>query len=60
MVWSRFGVSSEWAPLRRVLLHVPGEELGVVDEPEAFQMLARPDVRRARAEHDGLRAGSLA
>ncbi len=56
MVWSRFGVSSEWAPLRRVLLHAPGEELGAVGDPEAVQMLARPDVRHARAEHDGLRA----
>lgn len=54
-LWARCGVGSEFAPLRAVLLHRPGAELDVAD-PDAAQMLARPDVGRAAAQHDDLAA----
>jgi arginine deiminase len=54
-VWGACGADSEWAPLRRVLLHAPGRELEVEDADAAL-MLARPDPARARRQHDGLAA----
>jgi arginine deiminase len=51
--WARCGVDSEWRPLRAVLLHRPGAELAVAD-PDAAQMLERPDPGRAAAQHDAV------
>lgn len=51
--WMACGVASEYAPLLSVLLHRPAGELGV-DDVDAAQMLAPPDVARASAEHDAL------
>ena len=53
-VWGACGVSTEWTPLRAVLLHPPGEELDAVAEPDAVQMLAPLDLDRARRQHDAL------
>ncbi len=53
-VWGACGVTTEWAPLKAVLLHRPGPELGASVDPNAVQMLAQPDVGRARSQHDAL------
>jgi arginine deiminase len=53
-VWGACGVANEWAPLRAVLLHRPGEELEAVTDPDEAQMLAPLDVDRARRQHDAL------
>jgi N-dimethylarginine dimethylaminohydrolase len=49
-LWGRCGLRDEWGPLRAVLLHRPGAELGVPD-PDAAQLLAPVDPERAAAEH---------
>ncbi len=54
-IWAACGVSSEWTPLREVLLHRPGDELAA-DDPDAALMLERPDPARVRAQHDALAA----
>jgi arginine deiminase len=54
-VWAECGIDTEWLPLRAVLLHRPGSELDVADA-NAVQMLDRPDVVRAAAQHDALAA----
>lgn len=53
-VWASCGVSSETDPLKVVLLHAPGSELGASEDPDAVQMLAPLDPGRARAQHDAL------
>lgn len=53
-LWSACGVSTEWSPLKTVLLHQPGSELQEVIDPNAAQMLAPLDAERARAQHDAL------
>jgi N-dimethylarginine dimethylaminohydrolase len=49
-LWGPCGLRDEWGPLRAVLLHRPGAELGVPD-PDAAQLLAPVDPARAAAEH---------
>lgn len=51
-VWSACGVGCEWAPLRSVLLHRPGEELAGLSDPDAVQMLQAIDAEKARMQHD--------
>jgi arginine deiminase len=53
-VWATCGVSSEWSPLKAVLLHRPGTELEEADDPDGVQMLGRVDAGRARQQHDAL------
>jgi len=53
-VWAGYGVGSEWAALRAVLLHRPGDELAASANPRAAQMLAPLDLKRAQAQHDGI------
>jgi len=53
-VWRACGVANEWSPPKAVLLHRPGAELEGLAEPDAVQMLAPVDARRARRQHDGL------
>jgi N-dimethylarginine dimethylaminohydrolase len=53
-VWSPCGIDSEWAPLRSVLLHRPGDELQGLTDPDAVQMVEPLDAGRARRQHDGL------
>jgi arginine deiminase len=55
IVWAHCGIDTEWLPLRAVLLHRPGSELDVADA-NAAQLLDRPDVARAAAQHDALAA----
>jgi arginine deiminase len=55
-IWAPYTVRSEFAPLRTVLLHRPGEELADVVDPDAALMLARIDTARAAAQHDALAA----
>ena len=53
-VWGACGVTTEWSPLKAVLLHRPGVELEEVTDPEEAQMLAPIDAGRAQRQHDGL------
>lgn len=53
-IWSACGIDSEWAPLKAVLLHCPGEELAASADPDAVQMLAPLDLAGAQAEHGAL------
>jgi len=52
--WCACGSSSEYLPLRSVLLHRPGPEIEEVADPDTALMLERPDPGRARAEHDAI------
>jgi N-dimethylarginine dimethylaminohydrolase len=51
-VWNHFGVTSEMATLRSVMLHCPGPELNANLEPDAIQMLDILDLEKARFQHD--------
>ncbi len=53
-LWAACGLDSEYAPLKAVLLHTPGEEWGAIEDPNALQMLDRPDYALARQQHDAL------
>lgn len=53
-VWGRFGQANEWAPLRTVMVHRPGSELAVEQDPDAVQMLDKLDMENARVQHDML------
>jgi arginine deiminase len=53
-IWQRCGIDSEWAPLRAVLLHRPGDELADQTDPDMVQMLDRLDLGRAQAQHDAM------
>jgi N-dimethylarginine dimethylaminohydrolase len=51
-LWRACGINSEWAPLKTVLLHSPGDELNAsVDNYDAVQMLEALDVPKAQAQH---------
>ena len=55
--WRACGINSEWAPLKTVLLHSPGDELAAsLDDYDAVQMLEPLDVPRAQAQHDDIAA----
>ena len=47
-VWRACGIDSEWRTLRAVLLHRPGSELEVSNDPNDVQIL------RGAREHQGL------
>jgi arginine deiminase len=53
-IWGACGVTAEWSPLKAVLLHRPGTELGASLDPNTAQMLEPLDVRRAQSQHDAL------
>jgi arginine deiminase len=53
-LWGACGVTTEWAPLKAVLLHRPGAELEPFADPNAVQMLSALDVGRAQAQHDAM------
>jgi len=54
-IWSEYSLSSEWQPLRAVLVHRPGDELAASrTDPAAAQMLAPVDTAKAGAEHDAM------
>ncbi|MGB0388956.1 MAG: dimethylarginine dimethylaminohydrolase family protein [Ardenticatenaceae bacterium] len=51
-LWGACGINSEWAPLKTVLLHAPGEELNAsINDHDAVQMLEALDVPKAQAQH---------
>ena len=54
-LWASCGVTTEWTPLRAVLLHRPGPELAAGD-PDAAQQLETIDADLAAAQHDALAA----
>lgn len=54
-LWRACGIDSEWAPLKQVLLHTPGNELTAsLDDYDAAQMLEPLDVPKAKAQHENL------
>lgn len=53
-IWAACGVATEWSPLKTVLLHRPGPELENIADPDAVQMLDRPDFERARQQHEAM------
>jgi arginine deiminase len=53
-VWGTCGVSTEWMPLKAVLLHRPGAELLSATQPDALQQLDVLDLERARQQHNDL------
>lgn len=55
-IWGACGQASEWTRLRAVLLHAPGAEWERLDDPNALQMLDRPDGQVARRQHEALAA----
>ncbi len=54
--WAACGVQDDGAVLRAVLLHSPGEELRYPEPPDAWLMLARPDLDAIRRQADGIAA----
>jgi arginine deiminase len=51
-LWRACGINSEWAPLKTVLIHSPGDELKAsLDDYDAVQMLEPLDVPKALAQH---------
>ncbi len=53
-VWAQCGVSTEWAPLKAVLLHRPGTELEGMSDPNQAQMLEPLDIAKATVQHDAM------
>lgn len=52
-LWAPCGIDSEYAPLRAVVMHRPGPELGAAD-PQAENLLEAIDWQRAAAQHDAI------
>lgn len=50
-LWGMCGVDNEYAPLEAVLLHSPGAEWGDIPDPDALQMVGRPDQSLASEQH---------
>lgn len=53
-LWGSCGVTTEWSPLKAVLLHRPGRELETLTDPDASQMRDVPDPDGARRQHDAI------
>jgi len=53
-LWGACGVNSEWALLKAVLLHRPGQELAASVDPNAVQMVETVDIQQAQRQHDAL------
>jgi len=54
-LWSACGQDSEWAPLKAVMLHCPGDELAQSSDPGSVQMLEPLNLDLARTQHDLIR-----
>ncbi len=50
-LWTASGINSEWAELKTVLLHEPGEEWNDLADPDAVQMLDNVDLDLGRKQH---------
>ena len=53
-LWGSCGQSTQYGPLKAVLLHCPGPEIAEPADPDSAQMLATPDPRLAAVQHDKL------
>lgn len=54
-LWAECGLDSEYMPLRKVLLHQPGDELrSALEDFNAVQMLAPLDLELAREQHQAM------
>jgi N-dimethylarginine dimethylaminohydrolase len=53
-VWGICGLSTEWSPLKAVLLHKPGPELAASADPNAVQMLEPLNLGLAQAQHQAM------
>lgn len=53
-VWGSFGMDSEWARLKAVMLYRPGAELEASADPESVQFEEAVDYDLARVQHDGI------
>ena len=53
-LWRSCGVTTEWSPLKAILLHRPGVELIESVDPDELQMLGSLDVAKAQHQHDAL------
>jgi len=53
-LWGNCGINSQYMPLKSVLLHRPGSEMGELVDPDSVQMLDIPDTKMASEEHDSL------
>ena len=53
-LWASCGIQSEYAPLKSVLIHEPGEELAVSNNPNDMQMIDMLDIQRAQHQHKAL------
>lgn len=53
-IWAQCGISTEWSPLKSVLLHKPGAELVNEADPDSLQMLENVNVHRAAKQHTNL------
>jgi len=49
-LWRACGQTSEWEPLREIMLHCPGPELTLRGDANAAQMISAPDPVRAGEE----------
>ncbi|MFM2032034.1 MAG: hypothetical protein RLZZ297_799 [Chloroflexota bacterium] len=55
-LWAECGIDSEYAPLKHVILHTPGDELAASLDPDAVNMIAPLDLHRARSQHQAMAA----
>ncbi len=53
-LWGSCGMSTEYKPLKSVLLHRPGSEMSELVDPDSVQMLAIPDTKVSSMQHDTL------
>jgi len=53
-LWAACGINTQYKPLKAVLLHRPGKEMGELVDPDEVQMLDIPDTLQASKQHDTL------
>ena len=53
-LWNDCGIDTQYKPLKKVLLHRPGAEMGELVDPDKVQMLDIPDTVQASKQHDAL------
>jgi N-dimethylarginine dimethylaminohydrolase len=53
-IWRSCGINSEWAELKAVLLHRPGEEFEAIEDPDEVNMIDIPEPTLSGNQHDAL------
>lgn len=53
-LWGSCGISTQFMPLKSVLLHRPGSEMSDLVDPDSVQMLNIPDSELASKQHDSM------